>query len=257
MSTNDQSKPKQGAEAKPGKPLEGEALADAKLDALIADPTPGEHAAVMREMARLQQDNRHLKRQNLRVWSVAGVLSVGLIVGIGASYWWFPKYRYIPTTDNKAICEVGTQLDNIVTPATLEDFAKEAAINSYSYDYVNYRDIINDVTNRYFTERGRKAFMKSLDDSGNLERVVKGRLIMKAFVTTAPQLESEGSEGTRRFWIIHVPMAIEFYVGGSAGPTNSQDFLAEVKVMQDQASALNPKGINVDSIVLKPSTRRK
>ena len=228
-----------------------------KLEALIADSTPGEHAAVMREMARLQQDNRHLKNQNLRIWTLAAVMALGIFTAMGASYWWFPKYRYIATTDNKAICEVNTQSDNIVTPAGLEDFAKDAAINAYSYDYVNYRNIINDVTSRFFTERGRKAFLKSLDASGNLERVVKGRLIMKAFVTTAPQLESEGSEGSRRFWIVHVPMAIEFYVGGSVGPTNTQDFLAEVKVMQDQASALNPKGVNVDSIVLKPSTRKK
>lgn len=257
MSTNSDPVKPQKASTKSSKPLEGEALEEAKFEAIIADQTDGTHAAVMREVARLQQNNRHLKRQNLRVWTVVAILAGGLIVGMGATYWWFPKYRYIPTTDNKAICEVGTQLNNVTTPATLEDFAKDAAINAYSYDYVNYRDIINDVTNRYFTERGRKAFMKSLDDSGNLERVVKGRLIMKAFVTTAPQLESEGQEGVRRFWIIHVPMAIEFYVGGSAGPTNTQDFLAEVKVIQDQASALNPKGINVDSIILKPSPRRK
>ena len=63
--------------------------------------------------------------------------------------------------------------------------------------------------------------------------------------------------GKGNLFVIFGEPDIEFYVGGSAGPTNSQDFLAEVKVMQDQASALNPKGINVDSIVLKPSTRRK
>lgn len=257
MSTNNDSVTPQKAPTKPGKPLEGEALEEAKFEEIIADQTDGSHAAVMREIARLQQNNRHLKRQNLRIWGVVAILSTGLIIGMGAAYWWFPKYRYIPTTDNKAICEVGTQLNNITTPATLEDFAKDAAINAYSYDYVNYRSIINDATNRYFTERGRKAFMRSLDDSGNLERVIKGRLTMKAFVTTAPQLESEGKEGDRRFWIVHVPMAIEFYVGGSPAPTNTQDFLAEVKVIQDQASALNPKGINVDSIILKPSPRRK
>jgi intracellular multiplication protein IcmL len=229
----------------------------AKLQELANDPQEGEHAAVIREVARLQRENDEWKKRNLRVWSAVGVISIAFVMGVGATFWWFPKYRYIPTLDNKAICEVGTHRDNIVTPATLEDFAKDAAINAYSYDYVNYRRTINDVTGRYFTERGRKAFMRSLDDSGNLERVVKGRLIMKAFTTVAPQLESEGKEGDRRFWIIHVPMAIEFYVGGSIAPTNSQDFLAEVKVKQDQASALNPKGINVDSIVLSPSSRKK
>jgi intracellular multiplication protein IcmL len=237
--------------------MTGDALKDAKLDALISDQSEGEFATVIREMARVQKDNIHLKKQNVRIWSIVLVLVVGFVIVIGSVFWWFPKYRYIATTDNKAICEIGTQANNIITPASLEDFAKDAVVNAYSYDYVNYRSIIADVTNRYFTERGRKSFLKSLDDSGNLERVVKGRLIMKAFATTGPQLESEGQEGTRRYWIIYVPTAIEFYVGGNSTPSNTQDFLAEVKVMQDQASALNPKGINVDSIVLKPSIRRK
>lgn len=248
--------PKAGS-SKSAKPLSGEALKAAKLDALVSDHTIGEYATVIREMARVQKDNIHLKKQNIRIWAIVLVLSIGLFVGMSSAFWWFPKYRYIATTDNKAVCDIGTQANNIISPAMLEEFAKEAALNAYSYDYVNYRTIIGDVTNRYFTERGRKSFLKSLDDSGNLERVVKGRLIMKAFATTGPQLENEGKEGARRFWIVYVPMAIEFYVGGSSAPSNTQDFLAEVKIMQDQASALNPKGINVDSIILKPSSRRK
>ena len=237
--------------------LTGDALEDARMDALTADQRAGAHAAVIREVARLQQDNRHLKRQNLRIWSISGLLTVALIVGMGAAFWWFPKYRYIATTDNRAVCEVATRSEATVTPASLQDFAKEAAINSYSYDYVNYRDLIGEATNRWYNERGRKAFLKSLDESGNLERVVKGRLIMKSFATNAPQLESEGRQGTQRFWIVNVPIAIEFYVGGSGSPNNIQDFVAEVKVMQEQASAANLKGIAVDSIILKPTARRK
>jgi intracellular multiplication protein IcmL len=231
-------------------------MEEAKLEELSADPGEGAHASVIREVARLHLDTRHLKRLNVRVWSVAGVLAASLFLGLGASFWWFPKYRYIATTDNKAICEVTAQRDNAPTPATLEDFAKEAAIHSFRYDYVNYRDVVNDVTSKWFTERGRKAFMKSLDDSGNLERVVKGRLIMRSFATNSPQLESEGLEGGQRYWIVHVPLAIEFYVGGAPTPTNTQDFLAEVKVMQERPSAINRKGIAVDNVILKPTVRK-
>lgn len=236
---------------------EAEAAEEAKLLALLDDPTPGAHAAVIREVTGLRLDNKRLKRQNLRIWSAFGGVVLVAGISIGAFFVWFPKYRYVATTDNKAVCDVATQADAPVRPATLEDFAKEAAINSYTYDYVNYRSIINDATNTYFNERGRKAFLKSLDDSGNLERVVKGRLIMKTFATNSPQLENEGREGKARYWIVHVPMAIEFYVGGNQTPSNTQDFRAEVKVMQEQASAVNPKGLAVDSIVLKPITRGK
>lgn len=252
---NENNSPPPGKE--PAPVLTGDALDEARLAALTADQRAGAHAAVIREVARLQQNNSHLKRQNLRVWSVSGLLALALILGMGAAFWWFPKYRYIATTDNRAVCDVATATDATITPATLEDFAKQAAINSYSYDYVNYRDLIGEATNRWYNERGRKAFLKSLDDSGNLERVVKGRLIMKSYATSAPQLESEGRQGAQRFWIVNVPIAIEFYVGGNAVPNNVQDFMAEVKVMQEQASAINLKGIAVDSIILKPSARRK
>jgi intracellular multiplication protein IcmL len=231
-------------------------LEEAKLAALVNDLGEGAHASVIREVARLHQDSYHLKRQNLRIWSVAAVLAVSLLVSIGAALWWFPKYRYIVTTDNRAICRANTQEGNSPTPATLEDFAKDALIHAFRYDYINYRDVVNDVTNRWFTERGRKAFLKSLDESGNLERVVKGRLIMKSFATNTAQLESEGVEGAQRFWIVHVPLAIEFYTGGAPQPTNTQDFLAEVKVMQEPPSAVNEKGIAVDNVILKPWTRK-
>lgn len=255
--SNEKSKQPEQAKGKADKPPSQDALEEAKLEELTADTGAGGHAAVIREVARLQQDTRHLKKQNLRVWLVAGLLAVALIIGMCAAFFWFPKYRYIPTIDNAAICEVGTQDSSIVTPATLEDFAREATVNSYSYDYINYRSTIGDVTNRFYSERGRKAFMGSLDQSGNLERVVKGLLIMKAFATNSPQLESEGREGAYRFWIVRVPIAIEFYTGGNATPSSSQDFMAEVKIMQEQASKMNPKGIAIDSIVLKPSTRGK
>lgn len=225
--------------------------------AILSDRDTSAHAATLRENARLEQDNIYLKRQNLRVWSAAGVLSAALFVGVGAAYWWFPKYRYIVTTDNKAICEVNTTDSSLVSPAILEDFAKNAAIDSYSYDYVNYRDSINRALSKWFNQRGRKAFLKSLDDSGNIERVVKGRLIMKSFATNAPQLESEGLEGQHRFWTVQVPLAIEFYVGGAASPSSTQDFIAEIRVMEEQASALRPNGLGVDAITLRPSTRRK
>ena len=80
---------------------------------------------------------------------------------------------------------------------------------------------------------------------------------MKGFATNAPQLESEGTEGTQRYWTVHVPIAIEFYLGGNPNPTSVQDFRAEVKVVEVQPSALNTKGLGVDLVLLRPASRGK
>jgi intracellular multiplication protein IcmL len=229
-----------------------------KTEEIMGDDShSGPLSHVLRENFDLRRTVAYLKKHVLRVWSVNAVLALGWILCFYAIFGWFPKYRFIATTDNKAICEVNTQKQGVITPATLEDFAKEAAINIYSYDYINYRRILNDALNRYFSAEGRKGFLQSLDKSRNLELVIKGRLIMHSYSTATPQLESEGTDRGNHFWSIQVPLAIEFYVGGTGTPTNVQDFTAEIKVVQEEASALNPKGMAVDSIVLKPSPRRR
>jgi len=130
-------------------------------------------------------------------------------------------------------------------------------VNAYSYDYVNYRESLNATAARWFTDNGRKAFLRSLDDSGNLERVLKGRLTLRAMATRVPQLEEEGRHGLQRYWIVQVPIAIEFYSGGHQQPRTRQDFLAAVTIVQTPASATNLKGIAVDSISLAPYVARK
>ena len=224
----------------------------ARLEVLAADLSAGEHAAVLREVSRLHLDNVHLRRQNLRVWS--GVVIFGIVFAgiVAAAFTIFPKFRYIPTKDNTAICEVNSQGGPVIASETLLDFAREGVLASYAYDYLNYRERINDVGNRYYTDRGRKAFNESLDTSRNLERVVNGRLSLRAFATNAAQLEAEGKDGTRRFWLVQQPLTIEFYVSGSAVPTASQTFVAEVRVMEDKATYLRPKGIGIDAVLLRP-----
>ncbi|WP_240533896.1 DotI/IcmL family type IV secretion protein [Aeromonas veronii] len=119
-----------------------------------------------------------------------------------------------------------------MTPATLADYAKDAVVNAYSYDYVNYREALNATAAKWFTDDGRKAFLRSLDESGNLERVLKGRLILRAMATKVPQLEEEGRRGLQRYWVVQVPVAIEFYSGGDQQPRTRQDFLAGVTIVQ-------------------------
>jgi intracellular multiplication protein IcmL len=227
-----------------------------QLEQLAQDESGGEGAAVLREVARLQLENKTLKARNLRVWSALGVTVVLLVVTFFSVARWYPKYRYIATTNNAAICSVTPEAAPRVTPASVADYAKDAVVNAYSYDYVNYRDTLNSVGARWFTDSGRKAFLASLDESGNLKRVILGRYVLRAMSTRAPQLEEESSPGTQRRWIVQVPIAIEFYTGGDANPKSRQDFLATVTVVHEPASETNRKGIAVDSISLSPYTRK-
>lgn len=239
---------------KDAKPLSGRKLDEALLNQVVADDAPGEAAAVLREVARLHQENTILKKRNLRVWSLALLMGVSFATALSAALFLFPKYRYIPTTDNRALCSVSSDAQVRVTPAALTEYAKDTVVEAYTYDYVNYRAAINDVSNRRFTDAGRRRYLASLQDSGNLERVIKGRLILRTMATRTPQLEEEGRRGLRRYWVVVVPVAIEFYSGGEGQPRSRQDFLAHVTILEQEASAINLRGIAVDSLVLSPTS---
>lgn len=229
-------------------------LDDKVLEALATDSTPGEAAAVLREVARLHQENKTLKLRNLRVWLLVTALGVSFASVSASAIYLFPKYRYIPTRDNRALCEVSSSTHVNISAAALAEFAKDTAIEAYTYDYVNYRSVINDVATRRFTDTGRKKYLASLQESGNLERVIKGRLILRSMSTRTAQIEEEGRRGLRRFWVVMVPIAVEFYSGGEATPRSRQDFMANVTILETDASAANLRGIAVDSLVLSPTT---
>ena len=167
--------------------LEGKDLDAALLEQLARDDTPGEAAAVLREVARLHQENLTLKKRNVRVWGLALVLGVTFAVTMSSALFLFPKYRYIPTTDNRALCAVSSDAQVRVTPAALTEYAKDTVVEAYTYDYVNYRASINDVATKRFTDAGRKQYLASLQESGNLERVIKGRLVLRTMATRTPE----------------------------------------------------------------------
>lgn len=235
-------------------PISGEELDAALLEKIASDNTSGEAAAVIREVARLHQENIMLKKRNLRIWSLAVLMGVSFTIALSSALFLFPKYRYIPTTDNRALCTVSSADQVRVSTTALTEFAKDTVVESYTYDYVNYRSIINDVAARRFTDSGRTQYLSSLQESGNLDRVIKGRLILRSMATRTPQLEEQGRRGTQRYWIVIVPVAIEFYSGGESQPRSRQDFLAHVTILEQQASAVNLKGIAVDSLVLSPTS---
>lgn len=226
---------------------------ESAVEAIEQDMTPGEGPSVMREVARLSHDLKLAKRRVIRVWSALLIL---LALLIGVIYWSLalnPKYRYIATNDNQAICEVSSETSPRHTPATIVEFAEDAVVNAYTYDYINYRLHINNTLNKWFSEEGRKAYMRSLDQSKNLQTVLDGRLVIKAFATQVPQLEEEGIlSGTvsQKYWEVRVPIEVGFFANGATTPDKKQHFLAIVTVVQQQSSALNHKGLAIERINL-------
>jgi len=224
-----------------------------KLEELAHDiSSDNPSASVLREVARLQIDNANLIRKNLKVWSVVIILSISFIAVFSISFLLFPKNRYVNTSDNAAICTINPKDELSISDEDVMDFAKEGVLSSYSYDYVNYRSKINSAANHYFTTDGRKAYFNQLDASNNLERVIKGKLIQRVNTIQSPQVE-ERSENLD-WWIVQVPISIEFFSGGEPKPRTTLTYIASIRVVRIPPSKGKKLPIGIESVILD-STR--
>lgn len=209
---------------------------------------------LIQQHVHLHKENQSLKKQ-IQLLLLILILSISIV---GALFWAFsqyPKYRYIVTTDNQKICEVPTIGKNTISPAALENFAQEALLDVYRYDYVNFESQTQQALNRFFTFNGRAAYYDSLSQSGNFEKIKANKLISKASLVRSAQIEKEQVRFGRYEWQIAMPIKIEFYKGSSdvsQDQVASQSFLAIMTVVQETASKVNPKGVAVDALVLKP-----
>ncbi len=209
---------------------------------------------ILRENARLYQAEKSLKKQLIFVW-----LSVLILCTLLFSIIWFflynyPKNKFIVTTNNKAICEVATHDKPSVSSSEVENFASETMLELLRYDYLNFEEQLKSTLNTYFSNNGRKSYYVSLDISGNIEKVKSNKMISKASLIRTPLIEKESILGGQYAWKVVVPIRNEFYIGNDGlnnVPHSTQNYHAILTIVQENATALNPKGIAVDSLILK------
>ncbi|MEA9392224.1 DotI/IcmL family type IV secretion protein [Acerihabitans sp. TG2] len=206
-------------------------------------------ASIIRENARLASENIDLRSRAKKNISALIILGLTFLFLLWLWVFYFPQYRFVSTLDNASICAIPSSENPDTTPESILDYAKDAVLNTYSYDYVNYRSKINDTANRYYNNEGRIALFHSLDDSENLTRVIKGKLILKSMATNVPQIEKQDKAKT--FWIVNVPITIEFYANGSDKPIATTPYIAIVRVVKEKPSKTRKKAIAIEQVLLK------
>lgn len=206
---------------------------------------------VFRENAQLAQNAKNARRQMIMSMGVNMALA-SIIVAMLIVFSQFPKTRYIPTTDNKAICEVTPENNPNITDVSISDFAKDAILNLYTFDYVNHEDQINASLGRWFSAKGRTDTIKAMDQAGITAYVKEHALTLRAGTTAAAKIEKKGrtSSGSP-YWVVRFPMVVDVYSGGDR-PEDTQKYMVSVRVIADDASAQNPKGLAIASAALEP-----
>lgn len=201
----------------------------------------------------LKDQNYQEKRDNtLRLVVIMVVEAIAIFFLIWLAFFHFPKTKFAWTSNAGAVCSV-TPIDQPhIHHAVAADFAKEAVVSVYSYDYVNYRRHITDTANKYFTQEFRDAFMPMFAESKNLKSVVENTNIVSANTDGPVQLAKVGGpKGKPYSWVFQVPLQVFYTVGRK--PSRPENLLATVTVVRvDPPTIPNPTGIAVSNIVIEP-----
>lgn len=120
-----------------------------------------------------------------------------------------PAPRYFATTnDGRIVPLIPFDQPNLSNSALLE-WANTAATAAYSYNFVNYRQALQQAGD-YFTPEGKQMFFSAVKSSNNLQAVLAKKLIVSAVATGVPVVLEQGLLAGRYTWKVQIPMLITF-----------------------------------------------
>lgn len=155
-----------------------------------------------------------------------------------------PEARFFATSSDGRIIPVQPLSQPGLSTAEVLDWTTKASIKTYSYDFVNYRASLQEVS-EMFTGTGWTKFQEALTKSRMLKTVIAQKLVMTAVPTGAPRIVEEGVRNGRYMWKIQIPMLLKLQ--GSQNITQP----IKVSVLVQRVSLINnPKGIAIVNYVV-------
>ncbi|OGV45081.1 MAG: type IV secretion protein DotI [Legionellales bacterium RIFCSPHIGHO2_12_FULL_42_9] len=128
-------------------------------------------------------------------------------------------------------------------------WTSEAALASFSYSYVNYRDELQ-AASGFFTGNGWTQFITALAASNNLEAVKAKSMVVSAQLTSPPTILKKELNNGLYTWRIEVPVLVTYQ--------NDSQYTQQynrVNILVTRVSILNaPRGIGIDQLVVSPVT---
>lgn len=153
-----------------------------------------------------------------------------------------PKY-FATYADGKIVPLIPLNQPNVSDYALLQ-WANTAIIAVNTYDFYNYRDELQRASD-YFTPEGWQAYLKELQQSGNLDAVIDKKLIVTAVATRAPIISQQGLIDGVYTWVVKAPILITYK---SANQYNQQTLLVTLLIKRI-STLTNPNGIGITNYI--------
>ncbi len=159
-----------------------------------------------------------------------------------------PAPKYFATSINGRITPLFALNEPNQSDSAVLQWANQAAIAAFSYNFVNYRTELQ-ASSGFFTSEGWDQFLKALEDSNNLVAVKAKKLIVSAVATRAPVILQKGVLNGRYAWRVQMPLLVTYQ---SASEFSQQNNV--VTILISRVSTLNsPRGIGISQFVVGPA----
>lgn len=133
-------------------------------------------------------------------------------------------------------------------------WANTATVTAFTYNFVNYKTELQSIS-AYFTPEGWNAFKDALDNSGNLNAVIKNKLVVTAVAQGAPLILQEGIMNGVYTWKVQMPVLIEYK--GALG-SNVQHSIVTMLIARVKSTApQNGIGIKQFDVTNAPTPNAK
>lgn len=186
-------------------------------------------------------------RRILFALSLSIIINVVLGIVIVVKVLHPPSPVYFATSTNGRITPLYPLDKPNQSDSAILQWANQAAISAYSYDFVNYRAQLQAAAG-FFTSSGWRQFVDQLKASNNLAAVEAKKLVVSAVATAAPVIIEKGLYSGSYSWRIQMPLLVTFQ---SASEFTQANYV--VTMLITRISTLNSaKGIGIAQFVVAP-----
>ena len=198
------------------------------------------------ELIRLR--NNFYRDNYRRIMKLLLILTATLVVMIAIIFYLLahrPQPKYFATTQAGRVLELIPLSTPMLSSTALLNWASELATATFTYNYLNYRQQIGALQPN-FGANTWKDFLTELRNNGNVDAMVKRKLLVTAVPSGSPVILSQGNLNGRYTWKVQVPILAKYV---SANDSYQTQYLVTMTIVR-VSTLENQNGVAVSQYVV-------
>lgn len=214
-------------------------------------PQPAKTAEPSKGLAAVNHRNEYYRDGNKKMYAAAIVSIIGVFVQACIAYAGIAAKNervYIATDPNGSLIKLiplaqPNQKDEVVA-----QWMQNALVDTFSFNFTNINERLSETTMHWFTKNGADQFLREMHDSGHMDVVKDGKMIMSLTLDHTPIMIGSGyAPGTSIYaWSFQADAVLTFR-------TQSKEYSKKVRftVAVERRSVMdNVEGLGIARIVM-------